>query len=92
MALIKEEQETIIVWNQAEKIAVIEVPNGSALQRRLEKIGAEKTGQYKHKGKIISKVYEVPSGWVKINPPRKISEKQRKALSERAKENLVKGE
>lgn len=76
------EQETVIVYNQAEKTAQVFTYNPT-LQRKLaeyEKDNPEVRLIRKGSG---YKEYEVPKKWIKVAPPRKVSESQKKAAAER---------
>jgi len=90
MALSRREQETIIVFDEEEKVASVEVPIDSRLDRRLMKLEQEPVEQYKLKKKVVSNRYEVPASWIKINAPKKMTEEQRAELAERARKNFGK--
>ncbi len=90
MALSRREQETIIVFDEEDKIASVEVPINSRLDRRLMKLEQEPVEQYKLKKKVVSNRYEVPASWIKINAPKKLTEEQRAELAERARKNFGK--
>ena len=76
------ERETTILWSDESKTkATIETPN-VALQRKLESRGL--VGKVKHEFEGVTyKEYQVPKAWVKITPPRKMSEEQKKSAGER---------
>jgi hypothetical protein len=90
MALSRREQETIIVFDEEKKVASVEVPIDSRLDRRLMKLEQEPVEQYKLKKKVVSNRYEVPASWIKINAPKKMTEEQRAELAERARKNFGK--
>ena len=82
--LLAVERETIILFNEAEETAEIEVYS-PVMKRRLEAIRRERPedisliqcGEY-------ADVYVFPKKWVKIVPPRRLSEKQREQLAKHA--------
>ncbi len=90
MALSRREQETIIVFDEEEKVASVEVPINSRLDRRLMKLEQEPVEQYKLKKKVVGNRYEVPASWIKINAPKKMTDEQRAELAERARKNFGK--
>ena len=90
MDLSKYEKETIINFNEAEKVASVYTHN-KALKRKL----AALTEQYPDECIIMSTnhdamgiEYIVPKRWIKVSPPRKTSESQLAALS-RARDNIA---
>ncbi len=86
MALLtREEMEITISWNLQNKIASVEVPVGSPMHRRLENIQAKYIQSRYLQGEEISRVYEVPASWVKINRPRQLSEEQRATMAASAR-------
>lgn len=84
MKLTNLEKETIILFNEAEPIASIQVHN-SRLRRRLEQLHVDRPEEVSldHNGD-----YLIPKGWIKINPPRKVApltDEQRQARIEQLK-------
>lgn len=77
------EQETIINFNEEEKVASVYTFN-KTLQRRLAKLAEQYPDDCKREFDTWqpegSVDYTVPKKWIKINPPRFVSDKQ-KALS-----------
>ena len=73
------ERETIVLFNDAEDTATVYTCN-KALQRRMTRL---KCKVKQTEGEGIT--YEIPKKWVKISPPRKMSEEQKKASSDRMK-------
>lgn len=84
-ALSREEMEVIICWNLQDKLASIEVPINTPMHRRLEATGAKYIQSRSLAGEEVSRCYEVPASWVKINPPRQLSEEQREQMAASAK-------
>ncbi|MCD8085485.1 MAG: hypothetical protein LUF28_04025 [Clostridiales bacterium] len=87
MKLSKEEQETIICYNEAEQQASVYTHN-KALRRKLEKLAQQHPDECRlekvsRNGQAVD--YIVPVAWVKITPPRQLTEEQRKAMAERAR-------
>ena len=83
--MLKYERETIINYNQEEDTASV-YTHSTALINRLEKLTDKGCVKIKY-GEGFAE-YEVPKKWVKIRPPREMSEEQRAAASERAKSNF----
>lgn len=79
--------ECIIEWLRGEKQATVTMPNNTRLKSRIVKYAEE----YPDKVEITdintdgSIVAHVPSKWIKISAPRKVSEEQKQVLSERMK-------
>lgn len=85
MKLSKYEQETIIHYNEEEKTASVYTMNTS-LTNKLAKLAEEYPDECmrtvtQQDGEGVT--YIVPKKWVKVRPPRKMSEEQRIAASER---------
>ncbi len=79
---MRETNEYAIEWVCGDKVATATVPEGTAMNNRLTKL-AEK---YPSDVQIInSELFHVPSSWVKINPPKQMSDEQREKLAERLK-------
>lgn len=81
-----DEKETTIVFDEKDKVAHIQTYNGR-LQRRLAKIHEEHPDECKEVKTYFDNedgatAYTFPAKWLKINPPRQMSEAQRRALSE----------
>lgn len=84
------ERETNINFNNEEKTAQIYTCQ-APMQRRLEKLAADYPEEVK-----ITKTYadndgiviEIPKTWIKVRPPNKMTEDQRRNLSERLGRSL----
>lgn len=88
--MTKEELETIISYNETPELADIETPNVK-LKNRL----AECMKEYPNDMKFLGSNgefdrYLVPKKWIKVKPPRKMTEEQRAAAAERARINFGK--
>lgn len=82
MELTRCEQETIINYNEEEKTASIYTHN-RALRRKLDRLTQERPedcrpGPTAREGQVAE--YIVPKAWVKVNPPRRLTEVQREQL------------
>ena len=83
MSLLKVEQETIILFNEAETTASVYTHNAT-LQRVLLELcqthpaQARQTEDNRHGGLT----FEIPKKWGKIKPPRALSGPQKRALDE----------
>ena len=88
MSLLKVEQETIILFNEAEATASVYTHN-AALQRVLLELcqthpaQVQQTEDNRHGGLT----FELPKKWVKITPPRALSEAQKRVLDEMNQRN-----
>lgn len=80
LKLSNEERETIINWNQSETDAHVYTFD-SRIIRRLETVGVE-IRVNETTGAVEA---TIPKKWIKINPPRVLSEEQRKIAAERLK-------
>lgn len=81
------ERETVITYNEQEKAAVVYTCN-PALKRKLDGLTIARPDECKLLRRFpdgIGVEYEVPKKWVKVSPPRFVSEETRAALSERAR-------
>lgn len=86
--LTNAERETIINFNDAEKTAEIYTCN-SGWMRRMEALAAERPDEVrKTKTDEVSATYIVPKKWVKIRPPRILSDEQREQMSQKARERF----
>ena len=88
--MTREELETIVSFNETPELADIETPNAT-LKKKL----AEYLKEYPEDMKFLGSSgefdrYLIPKKWVKIKPPRKMTEEQRAAAVERAKINFGK--
>ena len=86
------EQETIINFNEEEKVASVYTFN-KTLQRRLAKLAEQYPDDCKREFDTWqpegSVDYSVPKKWIKINPPKKVNftDEQKAALAERLANN-----
>ena len=72
MKLSKTEQETIILFNEAEAAASVYTHN-KALRRKLDKLAQDRPGECRlvrtsHDGRAAD--YTIPKAWIRIHPPR----------------------
>ena len=87
MNLINSERETILNFNEGEDVATVYTHN-RALRRKLEKLAADRPEDCKlHRISRdgLAAEYYLPKKWIKISPPRQISQAQREKMRERAK-------
>lgn len=77
------EQETIILFNEAEAAATIETHNGR-LKRKLDRLAAERPDEVTAQdGNDGARKYVVPKRWVTVNAPRVMSDEQKAICAER---------
>ena len=80
MNLTRAERETIILYNEEEQTAEVYTCN-EAMKRKLTKLHEDGTeGITFVRSDEYNVTYTVPKKWVKINPPRILSEAQRQVL------------
>ena len=87
MELTKIERETIINFNEEEDIAHIYTCN-KRLQNKLDELCSKRNDISREVLHDYGVVYKLPKAWVKVSPPRQLTEEQRQDLSDRAKRNL----
>ena len=80
MKLTKAEQETIILFNEAEQTASVYTHNAALLERLCCSHPAQvrQTERGRHSGAT----YLLPKKWVKLTPPRTLSPAQAQVLAE----------
>ena len=81
-ALTLYEKETIINYNEAESSANIYTHNVALRNKLLNLSQTEADLRMIHLGADMIEV-EVPKKWIRVNPPRKLSEQTRLELKER---------
>lgn len=79
--LTKIEQETIISFNDSEQGANYYTCNYKDIAK-LEKLCLENSTIYRGCEEQYSKSYMFPKVWIKISPPRQLSDKRRQVLFE----------
>ena len=83
MKLTREEQETIINFSAADKIATL-YTRDPAVMRKVDALVIEYPNTFKCIGETdIDKTYSMPKSFVTYRKPRRISEEQREAARER---------
>ncbi len=87
MKLTNLERETIIIYNQEEKVAAVYTCDPTLI-RKLDKLSLSSTEIIEQKSDENSKMYIIPKKWVKITMSRKLSEEKRLEYAERAKQNF----
>ncbi|MCI8387577.1 MAG: hypothetical protein HFE63_03815 [Clostridiales bacterium] len=89
MSLSKLEQETIILFNEDEKIANIQTYNG-ALKRKLSDLCVTRPNEAVHTrtDQYGGMYFTIPKKWVKVNAGVILSDEQRSAMAERAKQRF----
>lgn len=79
--------EFCIEWVKGSEHASITTPSGTALKSKLMKLSQERPEEVKMiaENNDGSAMFHVPVSYVKVSPPRKVSDKQREAMGERAR-------
>ena len=79
--------EFCIEWIKGNDYAGVTVPSGSALKSKLMRYAQERPDEVKlmAENKDGSAFFHIPISYVKVSPPRKVSEAQREAAGERFK-------
>lgn len=80
-------QECTIEWIKTNKTATVTFPGGSKYNTKIRKLAQEHPDEViiKHENKDKSIVATVPVKYIKISSPRKVSDEQKLAASERLK-------
>ncbi len=86
MKLTRAEQETIIVFSEADSTAEVFTYN-SRMQRTLAKLAGTRPDEVTHTKTSPEggTTYTIPKGWVKIRASRILSEEQRAVMRERGR-------
>lgn len=87
LSLTKYEQETIINYNQEEKLASCYTMDPSLI-RKLDKMCEMSSEITEVKSADGSKTYTFPKKWLRVKMPRQLSEETREKLAKRAKANF----
>lgn len=85
--MTRTKKETIIVFNEAENVAIVNTYNGR-MKREIERAienSNDETARKVTEDKHGAAEYVIPKNWVKIRAGRKITEEQREALAERGR-------
>ena len=77
--------EFAIEWTKDRNYAGVTVPSGTALKSKLMRYAQERPDEVKliAENKDGSAFFYIPINYVKVSPPRKVSEAQREAAGER---------
>lgn len=77
--------EFVIEWTKDRNYAGVTVPSGTALKSKLMRYAQERPDEVKlmAENKDGSAFFHLPISYVKVSPPRKVSEEQKKAAGER---------
>ena len=77
--------EFCIEWIKGNDYAGVTVPSGTALKSKLMRYAQERPDEVKLmvENKDGSAFFHIPINYVKVSPPRKVSEEQREAAGER---------
>lgn len=90
MNIPKEERETIITYNEAEAVASVYTMNG-VLIRKLESLTASRPGEARRVKNHPdgAQEYEVPKKWIRVQPPRVLTDEQKAAMTARFRKPQV---
>lgn len=80
--------ECVIEWLRGEKTATVTMPSNTRLNTKLRNLALKTPSIIEVENKDGSILAHIPESWIKIVPPREISDEQRSALVERARENF----
>ena len=77
--------EFVIEWTKDRNYAGVTVPSGTALKSKLMRYAQERPDEVKlmAENKDGSAFFHIPINYIKVSPPRKVSEEQREAAGER---------
>lgn len=90
MNIPKEERETIITYNEAEPVASVYTMNG-ALIRKLEGLTESRPDEARRVKNHPdgAQEYEVPKKWIRVQPPRVLTDEQKAAMTARFRKPQV---
>lgn len=80
--LNQSERETIILFDETRGRANVYTHN-KRLKTRLQKLAEDRPEEMEVKHTGAYNEYNIPKDWIKINPPRKYTEEQRKEMADR---------
>ena len=84
------ERETILLFNDGEKTAIVETCN-EAWKRKMRVICAKSPECSRvHKDEYCEK-YLIPKSWIKVQVPRVFSDEQRRKMRDSARRNFSRG-
>lgn len=77
--------EFVIEWTKDQNYAGVTVPSGTALKSKLIRYSKERPDEVKTMAinEDGSAYFHVPINYIKVSPPRKVSEEQKQAAGER---------
>lgn len=77
--------EFVIEWTKDRDYAGVTVPSGTALKSKLMRYAESKPDEVKVMAvnKDGSAFFHIPINYIKVSPPRKVSQEQREAAGER---------
>lgn len=77
--------EFVIEWIKGNEYAGVTVPSGTALKSKLMKYADSRPDEVKVMAvnKDGSAFFHIPINYIKVSPPRKVSDEQREAAGER---------
>jgi len=78
MSLSAYERETVIIFNDGEDTATV-TSSQSTVWTKMARRGVEPDQVEKMGGRVVTKFFTVPKSWIKIAPPKRVSESQREA-------------
>lgn len=79
--------EFVIEWTKKGEYAGVSVPSGTALKSKLMRYAKERPDEVKLivENDDGSAFFRIPVNYVKVSPPRKVSDEQKEAAGERFK-------
>ncbi len=87
MNLTRVERESILTFNEQDPSASV-YTHSAALIRKLDTLAADRPEECRRVRVCLdgqAAEYELPKGWIKVSPPRYVSEDQKEAARERMK-------
>lgn len=79
--------EFAIEWTKTRNYAGVTVPSGTALKSKLMRYAQTRPNEVKLRAENAdgSAFFHIPTSYIKISPPRKVSDEQKQAAGERFK-------
>ena len=77
--------EFCIEWIKGVEFATVTAPTGTALKSKLARLAEQKPEEVKkvHESEDGTVLYHVPIRYIKVSPPKRVSDEQREAAGER---------
>ncbi len=82
---MRETNEYALEWVVGDKVATVTVPESTAMNNKILKLMEKYPDEVEM---VNSELFHIPVKWIKITPPRQMTEEQIEELRERFKKNI----